>query len=798
MAKRSRCLAGWPRLTPGLECMPDAILILSANGIILFCNHLLSNLLGHEIDNLRGKDVEKLFPQEKPCQEFMSKLQLELDLSDVATGSIELSHKNGELVPIHFRASAIADKERGARGYVVVAHPRLHEEQAAESKGALAKSSDENPFPVLSIDRDGSIEYANRASWYLLADWGTEVGQRVPARCALLVEEAFETRRSIEVELQAGFKIFQLEFVPRPNRGHVDVFGMDITQRKQVEHRLYLNSQIFESAREGIMIVGTDMRIHDVNASFCSITGYEREEILGEPVEVLQDGRQDLAFYDNLWKSVRETGSWQGEIRDHRKNGDLYPKWLSINSLADENGKINRYVGLFSDITTIKQSEEQLYFMAHYDSLTGVANRRYFREVLDRSIAYSRRYGEKTAVMFIDLDAFKNINDSIGHLAGDGLLVEVAKRLKASVRESDTVARVGGDEFTVILTGISDATKALLVAEKIFRQISQPIKLDNREVLISASIGIAIFPLDAIDSETLLRNADAALYQAKERGKNCHQFFSPEMNARALEQLILRQSMRKALDDHEFVVHYQPIVAADTGDLKGLEALVRWQKQGVGLIGPDRFIPLAEETGLISELSEVVLRSACAQGRKWLDAGYDPGRIAINISGHQLRRFDFVDRTLEIIIESGFPAQSIDFEITETVLLDDAPDLLARIRHLKDLGISFSIDDFGTKYSCLAYLKILPIDTLKIDKFFVWDLPHDASGMRLVSAIIAIASSMNLMVIAEGIETQEQAQALRAKGCNFFQGYLYGQAVPAEALESRLPRRVPAFDSESV
>ncbi|MBE3038018.1 MAG: PAS domain S-box protein [Chloroflexi bacterium] len=361
-------------------------------------------------------------PQPKHGRVFIDRLRSELESRDVTSGRIELSHKNGEVIPIHFRASEIGNKEKEALGYVVVAQEQRDENEPIKENGNFGRSSDENPFPVLSIERDGTLLYANRASWLLLADWGTEVGQRVPNRWALLVEETCKHNENCEAELQIGIKTYQLEFVPKVAHGYVNVFGVDVTRRKQVEKKLHMNSQIFESSSEGIMIVGTDMRILDVNRAFCTITGYRHEEILGEPIQVLQSGRQDTAFYDELWKSVSEKGSWHGEIRDHRKNGELYPKWLSISAITDEDGQISRYVGLFSDISTIKQTEEQLYHMAHYDSLTGLANRRYFQEILARSIEQSRRSAEQMAVMFIDLDAFKFINDSLGHLAGDELL----------------------------------------------------------------------------------------------------------------------------------------------------------------------------------------------------------------------------------------------------------------------------------------------------------------------------------------------------------------------------------------
>jgi diguanylate cyclase (GGDEF)-like protein len=454
-------------------------------------------------------------------------------------------------------------------------------------------------------------------------------------------------------------------------------------------------------------------------------------------------------------------------------------KWLSISAVRDEAGKISRYIGLFSDISIMKQTQEQLYEMAHYDSLTGLPNRRCFLDRLKESLDQARRAGEGVALLFVDLDGFKLVNDNLGHRAGDQLLREVGLRIRQCIRESDIAARMGGDEFTVILSQIRSSDSALIVARKILARLYEPVRIDEKELFISSSIGIAVFPDDASEVEGLLQSADTALYKAKDLGKNGYQFFSPEMNRRAMERLTLQTQIRQGLAAHEFTVYYQPQVDAGSGRLVGLEALARWKSPQIGLVSPEQFIPLAEQTGLIHEVGQLVLREACAQGRRWMDQGMSPVRMGVNISAHQLRRPDFVDVIQGAVQESGFPARFLELELTESMLIDDSPQDLDKLSRIKAMGIRLSIDDFGTKYSSFAYLRRLPIDRLKIDRTFVQDLTSDARVAEIVSAIIAMSRSLNLEVIAEGVETAAQADLLKKKGCQTIQGYYSGHPLPS-------------------
>ena len=639
---------------------------------------------------------------------------------------------------------------------------------------------------MLRISLEGVLLSANRGSWLLLEHWRIRVGSPVPLEWKQRITAAVSQRDSHEVEVQIGFKTLLLVMVPVVDKGYVNVFGLDVTSRKQAEKRLLIDSQVFESASEAVVITDADKRILDVNRAFTTITGYTREEILGENIGILSSGRHDDSFYEEMWEAVRDRGSWQGEIWDRRKNGDVFPKWLSISAVTDEAGRISRYIGLFSDISAMKQTQEQLYEMAHYDSLTGLPNRRYFLDRLRESLEQARRAREGVALMFVDLDGFKLVNDNLGHGAGDQLLREVAERIRVCVRESDMVARMGGDEFTVILPHVHNSDSPVVVARKMLQKIYEPVKLEQKEFFISSSIGIAVFPDDAQDVEGLLQSADTALYKAKDLGKNGYQFFSREMNRRAVERLTLQTQIRQGIASREFTVYYQPQVDADTGALVGLEALARWMSPQIGIVGPDQFIPIAEETGLIHDLGRLVLRAACGQGKKWLDEGGEPFRIGVNISAHQLRRADFVDVIESALKDTGFPAHLLDLELTESMLIEDVSDDLEKLKRIKAMGIFLSIDDFGTKYSSFAYLRRLPIDRLKIDRSFVQDLPADSRGSEIVSAIIAMSRSLNLEVIAEGVETPVQAALLREKGCRMLQGYYCSRPFPPENLAAFL------------
>lgn len=772
----------------------SAILVISVDGTVESCDRAFLSMLGIEKGGLSGAGFFSLFPSEKDGRSFLESLLRELTRTGTSTGELSVCRPDGkELLDLIYEASALC--QASPEETVTARTVDRFVLRVAQRRGAgieareFSRFSEDSPFPVLRIALDGTLVSANRGSWLLLAHWKTEVGGQVPAAWKPVIDNVVRDRDTREVEVQIGIKILLLVFVPVTDRGYVNVFGLDVSSRKQAEKRLQLDAQVFESASEAVVITDVDRRVLDVNRAFTSITGYTREEILGENIAILSSGRQDEKFEQDMWDAVAERGSWQGEIWDQRKNGEVFPKWLSISAVRDEAGRVSRYIGLFSDISIMKETQEQLYEMAHYDSLTGLPNRRYFLDRLKESLDQARRAGESVALMFVDLDGFKLVNDNLGHRAGDQLLREVGVRIRQCIRESDIASRMGGDEFTVILSQIKSSDSALIVARKILGKLYEPVRIEEKELFISSSIGIAIFPDDARDVEGLLQSADTALYKAKDLGKNGYQFFSPEMNRRAMERLTLQTQMRQGLAAHEFMVYYQPQVDAGTGELVGLEALARWKSPQIGLVSPEQFIPLAEQTGLIHEIGELVLREACSQGRKWMEQGMAPVRISVNISAHQMRRPDFVDLIQAAVQATGFPARFLELELTESMLIDDSPQDLEKLSRIKAMGIRLSIDDFGTKYSSFAYLRRLPIDRLKIDRTFIQDLPVDARGAEIVSAIIAMSRSLNLEVVAEGVETAAQADLLKKKGCQTIQGYYSGHPLPPEDVSAFLGRK---------
>lgn len=551
--------------------------------------------------------------------------------------------------------------------------------------------------------------------------------------------------------------------------------------RVRADINLRLAAAVFENTREGVVITDLTPSILTVNRAYTTITGYGAAEVLGRNPSLIKSGRQDEAFYQALWASIRASGHWQGEIWNRRKNGELYPQLLTISTVHDGEGLPSHYVGVMTDISQLKQSEARLEHLAHYDPLTDLPNRLLLQSRLEHALDRAERDRQQVAVLFLDLDRFKDVNDGLGHPVGDELLEALARRLSARLREDDTLGRLGGDEFLVVLEDLERPEDAAAVAQTLIQLLEQAFLLPSgHEVYIGASIGISLYPDDGASVTELIKYADVAMYQAKEQGRNTACFYTPTLTVAANERLDMEARLRRALANGEFLLHYQPQMDARSGALIGCEALVRWNSPEEGMISPARFIPLAEETGLIVPLGEWVLRAASAQAKAWLDAGLSLPLIAVNLSGRQLRQRDVVGRVAAILAETGLPAKHLKLELTESMIMGHGEQAVALLHDLKALGLRLSIDDFGTGYSSLAYLKRFPIDELKIDQSFVRDIPHDLNDTEIAAAIIAMARNLNLRVIAEGVETREQQDFLGRQGCDAFQGYLFSRPVPAD------------------
>ena len=561
----------------------------------------------------------------------------------------------------------------------------------------------------------------------------------------------------------------------------------DISERRLREQKLRLSDQVFEHSSEAIVVTDPDGIITSVNPAFTQLTGYSSAEAIGKTPSILKSGRHDHDFYAAMWRSLIIDGHWSGELWDRRKDGSLYPKWLTINALR-EGGGTSHYVAQFSDISERKANEERISYLARHDTLTGLPNRLLLQEQMALALARASRNHGRLALVFIDLDRFKNINDSLGHHVGDRLLVEVARRLTACLRTTDTAARIGGDEFVVLAENIVDQNDAAQVAIKIHAALEQPVTIDGKVLHAPPSLGISLFPDDGCDVETLMQRADTAMYQVKASGRNSWLFFTSGMNDAVQERLELEHDLRLGMERREFRLHFQPQWSAASG-LIGWEALLRWHHPTRGLVPPDHFIPIAEDTGLILPLGDWVLATACAEIRRWEDAGLGRHSVGVNLSARQFRQAQLGRRVAEVLEQTALAPGRLELEITESVLMDDADVASAILLGLKQSGVRIAIDDFGTGYSSLAYLKSFAVDRLKIDRSFVRDITHDANDAAIVSAIISLAHSMGIDTIAEGVETEAQRLFLLERGCGEIQGYLLGRPMAADDAMAFLRQR---------
>ena len=575
-----------------------------------------------------------------------------------------------------------------------------------------------------------------------------------------------------------------------PSPDHFVAVFDNITERKKAEDELRIAAITFES-NEGITVTDANAAIIRVNPTFTRITGYAPDEVIGRPLGMLGSTLQNEAFYAAIWKSVDQTGAWEGHLMDRRKNGDIYPLHLTLSAVRSKNGLVTNYVATFSDSSESQAAAEEIKHLAFYDFLTGLPNRRLLVDRLKQAMAVSVRNGKEGALLFIDLDDFKTLNDTQGHDIGDQLLQQVAKRLEACVREGDTVARFGGDEFVVMLEGLSErsfeaAAQIELIGEKILSQLSQPYQLGEYSLHSTPSIGVTLFIDHKGTIDELFKQADIAMYQAKRAGRNTMRFFDPQMQQTLNSRAALEVELRNALQNRQFHLYYQIQVDSSHRPL-GAEALIRWVHPERGLVSPLQFIPLAEESGLILAIGKWVLEAACSQLREWQkDALTRELVLAVNVSAKQFQQADFVSQVQDILRRNAVNPKLLKLELTESMFLENIESMIATMNALKEVGVQFSLDDFGTGYSSLQYLKRLPLDQLKIDQSFVRDLLHDQSDRAIVRTIIAMARSLKLKVIAEGVEIAEQKQFLLDNGCANFQGYLFGKPVPIDQFAALL------------
>ena len=552
-----------------------------------------------------------------------------------------------------------------------------------------------------------------------------------------------------------------------------------INALKRLEGRLRLWASVFEASSEGILVFDRDNRILLANAAMARASGYRIDELVGREPDFLTSKQQDESTQRTLKQAVAEHGAWQGEYWIRRKTGSDVPHWMAINTVRDDLGEPTHTIALFVDISERKAQEARIQHIAHHDALTGLPNRLLFEERLRMSLQQAERHGERGALLFVDLDRFKNINDSLGHNIGDSLLQSVARRLEESLRAGDTVCRQGGDEFVVILNRVADAQEvALIVEQRLINLILKTHSISGVDLHISCSVGIAMFLDDGRDIDTLMRNADAAMYAAKAKGRNNFQFFNEEMNRHALERLNTENNLRHALERQEFELHVQPIVSVTTGELMSVEGLIRWRHPSMGMIPPVKFIPIAEQTGLIVEIGRWVIEETCRLHAQWAAAGLGQIPIAVNVSAIQFQRGGFAEAVAAELAKSGMPPSSLQLEVTETLVMTNSELVLAELRCLKSLGVALSLDDFGTGYSSLSYLHRFPFDKIKIDQSFIRDMIEDPADLVITRTIIGLGHSLGLRVVAEGVEHIEEFNVLRTAGCEEVQGYLISKPMP--------------------
>jgi diguanylate cyclase (GGDEF)-like protein/PAS domain S-box-containing protein len=787
------------------------LLIDPSSGLIVDANDAATGYYGYAAERLKEMNISQV--------NTLSREEIAAEMSGAAQKKKSCFHfrhrlANGEVRDVEVHSGPINLGEQRLLYSIVhdITERKLAEAEIVESRRIIDSDRvlfqailDNAPLGMWFLGADGKLKFINKTfceavgipeAHFLSAKHYSEVlPEAVSRNCMKSDQECFAQdapHHSLEklpfvdgkdhlVEI-TKVKLFGKDGEVRGLIG----LAADATERKQAEESMKLASLIYQSNSEAIMVTDERNHIVEVNPAFTAITGYTLEEVSGKTPRLLQSGKHDKEFYRQMWRAILAEGGWQGELWNRRKDGGLYAQWSNVSVIRHPDGGVHRFVAQFSDITEKKQKDEIIWRQANYDTLTGLPNRRLFRDRLEREIKKSHRTAQALALLFIDLDRFKEINDTMGHDRGDQLLVEVALRIGQCLRETDTIARLGGDEFTVILTGFDSRVHIERIAQNIINELARPFMLGDDAAYISASIGLTLYPDDATDMESLLKNADQAMYGAKSKGRNRFGYFTESMQREAQEKFALTNDLRLALIRGELEVYYQPIVEIVSGRIVKAEALLRWNHRERGMIGPDQFIPLAEESGLILEIGDWVFHEAVSSVERWRKkfGGIIP--VSVNKSPVQFaveaKAAEWPDR----LVSCGLPGNSIAVEITEGMLLEELPMVKQRLLVFHNGGMEVSIDDFGTGFSSLSYLRQFDIDYLKIDRSFISSLAENESDMALAEAIIVMAHKLGIRTIAEGVETVRQRDLLVAFGCDFAQGFLYSRPVPSEEFEKLL------------
>lgn len=681
--------------------------------------------------------------------------------------------------------------------FILRAKKAFHDVSVSEGKTRALLAG--IPDMILRIDRDGHVidmqvgAYTHEMDHWITYDEESGEGH-LPAPVyrilAPQIRRVFAGKGEQLVEfdwspLAGKMRIWEARVMLREQQEVVMVIR-DITQRKHQEAELRLWAKVFEGSNEAIMILDEQFRIVLVNKTYEKMMGFTAEDVLGVDAAQIGASQHPRGFFRNLIAILNERGAWLGELSNRRKNGETFPSWFSISRVLGSDGQIENYIAIFTDISERKKSRERLDFLAHHDSLTELPNRTLLNDRLEMAINTAKRRQEKVGLLFIDLDRFKNVNDSLGHAAGDQILRQTAIRLRRVIRTDDTVARLGGDEFVVLLPRVNDERDLAEVAIKVREELLKPYLVEDMPLHLSPSIGIAVYPEDGSSPSELIKNADAAMYLAKEKGRNNYQFYTPLLNSRTLDRLKLEYDLRLALELEQFELHYQPQIDAISQQLYGAEALIRWRHPERGLVQPNDFIPLAEEIGLIIPIGNWVIAEAARQVTRWQAEGAPQMVVSVNISALQFHQPGFLGEVETIMDAAGAVPQSLELELTESMLMSDMDASISVLQKFRDLGYRIAIDDFGTGFSCLNYLRRLPVNILKIDQSFVRDMQSDEASLAIVSYIIRLAQSLGMDTIAEGVETSHEMTLLVNEGCRLMQGYHFSKALPPAQFDAWL------------
>jgi len=705
-----------------------------------------------------------------------------------ASGLLQDEQRRARLAALNMMEDAIAARKRAEAAYNSL------KQSEERHRSVLENAAD----AVFIANSDGEYTYVNQKACELLG-YPSEKLLSMSIPDIFSDTEAVRALQGFEQLKQKGHLLIELNLLASNGKeipvevnaiqlpdGTFYGAARDISERKEAEAYLKQSAAVFESSRDAIMVTDAHGIIVALNPAFTEITGYQESEAVGRNTRFLRSDHHDRTFYQRLWNSLSQYDGWSGEIWNRHKDGQIYPAWLSLSTVRDENHNVTSYIGILSDLTRLKRSEEELEHLATHDPLTGLPNGRLLESRIEHAITQARRHQHGIAVMMLDIDRFKDINDSLGLNAGDQLIKEMAGRVVSSVWDSDTVARIGGDELVVIVEEINDPEIAARIADKLRQALSAPYTIDSQNFYLTTSIGISYYPDNGDSAELLIRNADAAVYRAKDEGRNRVSFYSEDLSRSAMERLSLETELREALEHQQLELHYQPQIYLETKKLAGVEALVRWRHPEKGLIPPNKFIPVAETTGLIESIGEWVFAEACRQKCLWRKAGVDVPRIAVNLSAKQLGRGELIDAIRKTLALNDIAEGEIELELTETAIMHDPGKAAETLEAIACLGIEMAVDDFGTGYSSLAYLQRLNMNRLKIDQGFVRDIPDNKNNAAICRTIIAMANSLGMETIAEGIEELQQKDYLESEMCTIGQGWFYAKAMPAAELEKWL------------